>query len=96
MDLNPYSFFMVNLALRYRHSTAPPAGSARAHEALLPGFLTRQAGSTVKDPGGTIQDGQRFLEGKSSPFLQICQDLYDLFRRLQCNVGPDEKGAVLF
>ena len=66
------------------------------HNALRTGRLSRKAGPTVIGPGGKIQDGQGFLDGKSGPLLQMRHSLYDLFRRLRRNVGPGERSPVLF
>ena len=66
------------------------------HNAFRMRLLARKAGPAVIGPSRKIQDGQRFLEGKSGPFLQLCHGLYDLFRRLRRNVGPGERSPVLF
>ena len=66
------------------------------YNALRTGFLTRKAAPTMIGPSGKIQDGKRFLDGKSGPFLQMCHGLYDLFHRLRRNVGPSEGFPVFF
>lgn len=66
------------------------------HNTLRTGLLARKAGPAVIGPGWKIQDNKGFLDGKSSPFLQMCHDLYDPFRRLRRNVGPGKGSPVLF